>query len=606
MSLPPRPDMLREDAPEPLASERERVLQGFRERFRESGRFAAADGDESEARALDWIEALGAAGHVGAARLSAETLSSPDYLERLVRVSPARVETMAPRSRLAAMVLVKHECQRDDPDPEALCRWFGALGEEGAQLAAAVRELHAICGRLSAADRGCLAQEAVVSAKEPQRLRYGLHDGESLAAHVLYQCAGEPGRAAGAKLLERAAALGSIRAQFEVKLEAGGIESLVRWLDRMGGDWCELAAALREFRAVAGERERPGDRFLRSLFEPGGLGQRELRRVLREPLRGQLLCDFAMPRVASLRSEEREVGKRLLLRAAELGSGNAIAACLTADVELLCRWLEACGDEGRHARAVRELCEATGGIAPAVLAAPDKLAILAKWARRSAVTRVIGTALCLRVGAAIELGQLGAPPDVDAAITWYEAALPAHSPRDPATGAFTPTFCWEVAATFDRRNRGHRFDAPALALAWHDRGLAAGSWMCFSSWIEACAAADMGLAPDAAAAMRRVKDFVASHPREISSDFSAYTVQELLERAQRCPAAEAAQWRDMAELLRSNEVSPELETKLDLAQAYREMGDLEGARLLVGQVLMQGRPAQQAFARKLLEDMQDK
>lgn len=44
----------------------------------------------------------------------------------------------------------------------------------------------------------------------------------------------------------------------------------------------------------------------------------------------------------------------------------------------------------------------------------------------------------------------------------------------------------------------------------------------------------------------------------------------------------------------------EVGTKLDLAQAYEEMGDAEGARELLDEVLAEGNPAQQASAREML------
>ena len=47
--------------------------------------------------------------------------------------------------------------------------------------------------------------------------------------------------------------------------------------------------------------------------------------------------------------------------------------------------------------------------------------------------------------------------------------------------------------------------------------------------------------------------------------------------------------------------NPEVATKLELAQAYQEMGDKEGARELLQEVLKEGTPVQQEQARSKLE-----
>jgi pilus assembly protein FimV len=48
---------------------------------------------------------------------------------------------------------------------------------------------------------------------------------------------------------------------------------------------------------------------------------------------------------------------------------------------------------------------------------------------------------------------------------------------------------------------------------------------------------------------------------------------------------------------------PEVATKLELAQAYEEMGDKEGARELLNEVLAEGSPAQQQAARDKLAQL---
>jgi len=47
----------------------------------------------------------------------------------------------------------------------------------------------------------------------------------------------------------------------------------------------------------------------------------------------------------------------------------------------------------------------------------------------------------------------------------------------------------------------------------------------------------------------------------------------------------------------------EAATKLELAEAYEEMGDLEGARELLNEVLNEGSAAQQALAKAKLEKL---
>jgi pilus assembly protein FimV len=51
------------------------------------------------------------------------------------------------------------------------------------------------------------------------------------------------------------------------------------------------------------------------------------------------------------------------------------------------------------------------------------------------------------------------------------------------------------------------------------------------------------------------------------------------------------------------EDDPEVATKLELAQAYEEMGDREGARELLNEVLSEGSSAQQALARTRLDQL---
>ena len=49
----------------------------------------------------------------------------------------------------------------------------------------------------------------------------------------------------------------------------------------------------------------------------------------------------------------------------------------------------------------------------------------------------------------------------------------------------------------------------------------------------------------------------------------------------------------------------EVGTKLDLARAYVDMGDPDGARSILNEVIEEGDPAQQQEARKLLDELAD-
>ena len=62
------------------------------------------------------------------------------------------------------------------------------------------------------------------------------------------------------------------------------------------------------------------------------------------------------------------------------------------------------------------------------------------------------------------------------------------------------------------------------------------------------------------------------------------------------------QFGDDQDLAPEFEISPneEVTTKLDLAKAYEEMGDLEGARELLQEVLKEGDAAQQEKAQAIL------
>ena len=58
--------------------------------------------------------------------------------------------------------------------------------------------------------------------------------------------------------------------------------------------------------------------------------------------------------------------------------------------------------------------------------------------------------------------------------------------------------------------------------------------------------------------------------------------------------------RSMPDMPLEDELNQEVDTKLELARAYEEMGDAEGARELLEEVLRDGDEAQQEQARSVL------
>jgi pilus assembly protein FimV len=105
-----------------------------------------------------------------------------------------------------------------------------------------------------------------------------------------------------------------------------------------------------------------------------------------------------------------------------------------------------------------------------------------------------------------------------------------------------------------------------------------------------------------------VEEFVARPVIEVAADFDPFA--DLAESAdfepeqslQPEPAVEAAASPTTAESGFDPELLEEVNTKLDLARAYLEMGDREGAREILQEVLGEGDPQQKAEAGKLMAD----
>jgi len=80
-------------------------------------------------------------------------------------------------------------------------------------------------------------------------------------------------------------------------------------------------------------------------------------------------------------------------------------------------------------------------------------------------------------------------------------------------------------------------------------------------------------------------------PRGIAYEATPGNLKRIAQEKERLEAAE--------NLRRA--AAQEVATKLDLAKAYHEMGDREGARELLSEVLKEGDGAQQQQAKKMLE-----
>jgi pilus assembly protein FimV len=108
----------------------------------------------------------------------------------------------------------------------------------------------------------------------------------------------------------------------------------------------------------------------------------------------------------------------------------------------------------------------------------------------------------------------------------------------------------------------------------------------------------------------QVEDLVATAPLEIATDFDPFA--ELAETPDLAaseivaePVAEAESGLAAAAEIESDfdpELREEVNTKLDLARAYMEMGDREGAREILQEVLGEGDTQQKAEAEKLMAE----
>jgi hypothetical protein len=531
------PAECREDAPEQVALARERRLQACRLRLR-AGTYDRRKAIEvpsawsaEDVPDLRWVDALAQAGHVGAQRLLESVLEDEERFEPAMPLAPELFESLAKTHPRIALSVIKRECAQPAPNPEILQRWLPLLPGGGAAAAAAVAEIARV--RAPTAGDGAVIRTSIGISVHSSAA--GLRESqEEVIADTLWRCAKKGGDGA-QRLAARAAELGSASARLEYLLAGDS---------RFAADddtwWGELCSAIRETRAIAPLSNADRDYFRRQLETIVPQGPRS-RPETSEPMRARFLHQVAQ---AHLKSGERDIGSRLRLRAAELGCIDSITASLDYGAERILAWLEAGGSSGRAAAGkLRGILAAAGGITPADFA-PKLEQVRELFARATDIGR-LRKALCLRTGAAIELGEVGAP-DRERAIEWYSLAL-SSAPRN-ANGEPSRSFYWEVAAAFDPAEADCALAEPRLAIAWYDRGISLGGQLCLQRLLRAGAAGDLGLARDPDAALKRLDAFFSAPGHRIDHNHTAETIGELRHRAKEDPAS-AAKWNQAADRL---------------------------------------------------------
>jgi TPR repeat protein len=130
-------------------------------------------------------------------------------------------------------------------------------------------------------------------------------------------------------------------------------------------------------------------------------------------------------------------------------------------------------------------------------AAPDKVAFMTRWIADGRPVTGAAARACMALGAQLEHGN-----DRDEAVRWYERAV--------GRAAGDRSFSGFVGLAFDRRMRSCLVEDDELAMRWYERSLELGDDDSMDIWLRACAAGEMGLAPDPANALERAKRFRAS------------------------------------------------------------------------------------------------
>ncbi len=541
---------------------RERRLAEYRRMLHLAGRLdpglepapSEAPWTEADLRGFDWISALAASGHVGAQRLRQRALGLEQALDALAARDPAQVKALLGSCPLAGFALARLELARPAADLDAVCRWLlvkDVAGRPGEIVVAAIGELQEAAGMASACDLAVLRR--VLEARNRGRMRLGdaLHE----LARARLASGDAAGHAGGERLLARAARLGSDEARDEMLRRNPDPAQICDWLDAERAPAVgAVIVALRSLGAAIGPEELLILRnacYLGLAAGPGAVPEHG-----REPYRARLFYTLARLKLGAALEPERAAGERLLECAAELGSRRAQLECYQRerDPQALASRLGA-GGQGEAAAAVRELAAIAGAPAEADLeilgdsihqkeestagllyafarhraggrqlleraaqlgslpaksdlvgaafdAAADKHAFVHRFIEQYPRAQPIAEQLFLRLGMALE--REGALAE---ALGWYARAL---GREVPPGGERDRDFCYAVATAFDRRWRVHRLDVPAQALAWHERGIAAGEVRCLEGWIDACVADAMGIAGDPQAALERVQRYLAS------------------------------------------------------------------------------------------------
>lgn len=290
----------------------------------------------------------------------------------------------------------------------------------------------------------------------------------------------------------------------ELRQPAPDVARLREWLER-GGEPCRgIAGALRELADVAGTPAEADLALVRGMLFDSPFPELDLYANLEA---WELVLAFARRRLGAPDEEERRAARRLLERAAALGSGDAANELFAADFA----------------------------------AASDKASFIRAWLDAG---KPMAPAACVQVAAHYERAR-----GLIEAIPWYERGLHRNPWKSP--GQLDMDFCYNVAHAFDRRWSRMLVDDAELAVKWHARAAEAGDERCLDTWLDTCVKGQMGLAADPDAALGLVRRFLASGvdmaPRR---GRLAPSLRALRRRADaEHDAARAAKWREVIALL---------------------------------------------------------
>ncbi len=351
-----------------------------------------------------------------------------------------------------------------------------------------------------------------------------------------------------------------------VGLEAGSpdLEPVAALLDQGGPQHVEIAKLIRElYRAP-------------TRTELGILQSHVVDAAAREPWRlerkggrtAALLADIGERRLSVDSGERQQAALALLDRAARLGSFAAYEEA----------WVHRYGT------------------------ANDKAAWLREWLATDPPPAKQSSRQCRMVGMALELGEAGGPPDPQAALKWYLSGISSR----PAPGSDAPALdgpaCWAVGHAFE-----DKWSVSARAMAWHRRGAELGYAPCFLAWLSVCAQRDPGKGPGPLELEAFARQFMAGGAK-LDRAALRPVGEQLMRCAQRhregahADQGSASAWMRLADLI-GYRPDDEVDKTLELARAYLEMGDKEGARELVAEIQRLGDEWQRDSARQILEQL---